>query len=139
MAHEQTLSRRERQIMDALFQTGQATAAEVRERIPDPPTYTAVRTLLRILEDKGLVAHRAQGKRYVYSPRGSTQAEGRSALRRVLRVFFGGSLEQAVAAHLSDPRIVPNKDELERMRALIDDLGEQQRPEPRNSRKGKKS
>src|SRR5947208_9632122 len=109
MTRELSVSRRERQIMDALFESGQATAAEIRERMPDPPTYTAVRTLLRILEDKGLVTHRAEGRRYVYAPCTSTEKEGRSALRRVLRVFFGDSLEQALAAHLSDPEIRPTK------------------------------
>jgi BlaI family transcriptional regulator, penicillinase repressor len=139
MSSQQNLSRRERQIMDAIFQTGEATAAEVRERMPDPPTYTAVRTLLRILEDKGLVVHRVDGKRYVYTPRGSSEVEGRSAFRRVLRVFFGGSLEQAVAAHLSDPRIRPDKDELQRMRALIEELDEPPASRSRKPGKGKKS
>ena len=137
MTLEMNVSRRERQIMDALFQSGQATAAEIRERMPDPPTYTAVRTLLRILEDKGLVTHRAEGRRYVYAPRTSTATEGRSALHRVLRVFFGGSLEQALAAHLSDPQIRPSKEELERLQALIAEIGDEPNSGSRRSRKGK--
>src|SRR3954447_15425913 len=87
MASERSLSRRERELMDALFQAGEATAADVRARMPAPPSYTAVRTMLRILEEKGLVEHRADGRRYVYRPRGSPRAAGRSALDRVLRVF----------------------------------------------------
>src|SRR5262245_19714244 len=96
MASESGFSRRERQIMDVLFQAGEATAAEVRQHLPNPPSDTAVRTILRILEDKGVVDHRADGRRYVYRPRRSSQAEGRSAFERVLRVFFGGSLQQAL-------------------------------------------
>jgi BlaI family penicillinase repressor len=122
MAREQTLSRRERQLMDALFQKGEATAAQVLEHMPDPPSYTAVRTMLRILEDKGLVEHRSEGKRYVYRAKLSPKLEGRSAFERVLRVFFGGSLEQALSAHLSDPRKRPDDAELQRMRSLIDEL-----------------
>lgn len=109
--------------MDALFQTGEATAAEVRARLADPPSDSAVRTLLRILEEKGLVEHRTDGRRYVYRPRRSPKVEGRSALRRVLRVFFGGSLEQALVAHFSDPEKRPDDDELRRLRALIESQG----------------
>jgi BlaI family transcriptional regulator, penicillinase repressor len=138
MGADQDLSRRERQLMDALFQTGEATAAEVLERMPDPPSYTAVRTMLRILEDKGLIEHRSDGRRYVYKPRLSSRVEGRSAFQRVLRVFFGGSLEQALAAHLSDPGTRLDTQELERMRALIEELGGHEDKAPK-SRKNKKS
>jgi BlaI family transcriptional regulator, penicillinase repressor len=139
MTPDLNLSRRERQIMDALFAKGQATAAEVREAMPDPPTYTAVRTLLRILEDKGFVRHRGEGRRYVYTPLASTQVEGRSAFRRVLSVFFGGSLEQAVAAHLSDPHIRPTADELQRMRDLIDELDRPATPAKEKGKRRKQS
>jgi predicted transcriptional regulator len=123
MGAEQSLSRRERQVMDALFQMGEAAAADVRRRMPSPPSYSAVRAMLRILEDKGLVEHRSDGRRYVYRPRTSPRLEGQSALRRVLRVFFGGSLEQALAAHFSDPRARPDDAELKRLRALLDAHG----------------
>jgi BlaI family transcriptional regulator, penicillinase repressor len=76
--------------------------------------------MLRILEDKGCARHREQGRRYIYSPCVSARVEGRSAFQRVLQVFFGGSLEQALAAHLSDPKHFPDADELERLRMLID-------------------
>jgi BlaI family transcriptional regulator, penicillinase repressor len=137
MRSEQNLSRRERRLMDALFQTGEATAAEVRARMPDPPSYTAVRTMLGILEDKGLIEHRSEGRRYVYKPRLSSRLEGRSAFQGVLRVFFGGSLEQALAAHLSDPGTRLDEKELARMRALINEL-EGQEGSTRKSRKATK-
>ena len=136
MASEQSLSRRERQVMDVLFQAGEATAAEVHRGLPDPPSYSAVRTMLRILEDKGCVEHRTEGRRYVYWPRRSTQLEGRSALARVLRVFFAGSLEQALVAHFSDPRTRLSDGELHRMRALIEEVCDQDRIRPRETRKG---
>jgi predicted transcriptional regulator len=114
------LSRRERQIMDVLFEQREAAAAEVHQRMADPPSYTSVRTMLRILEEKGWVTHRQDGKRYIYRPVRSPQRIGRGALQRVLKVFFGGSLEQALAAHLSDPQTRPTDEELERLRKLID-------------------
>jgi BlaI family transcriptional regulator, penicillinase repressor len=138
MASEQSLSRRERQLMDALFQMGEATAAQVLERMPDPPSYSAVRTMLSILEEKGLIDHRSEGRRYVYKPRLSSRLEGRSAFERVLRVFFGGSLEQALSAHLSDPRTRLDDAALQRMRALIDELSTKEEDSGRDTRKGKK-
>src|SRR5438034_5354797 len=94
------LSRRERQIMDALHARGRATAAEVLAALPEPPSYSAVRALLRILEDKGHVKHRREGPRYVYLPRTSRAAASRSALKRVVATFFQGSIAQAMAALL---------------------------------------
>lgn len=118
---EPALSRRERQIMDIVFQLGRASAAEIHERLPDPPTYTAVRTMLRLLEEKGLLRHWQEGRRYIYAPCRSPQTEGRSAMNRVLNVFFGGSLEDAVAAHLSDPGLQLDAEDFERLRAVIDE------------------
>ena len=114
-------SRRERQIMDVLFEAGEASAADVQERLPDAPGYTACRTLLRILEDKGLVQHREEGRRYIYSPTPSTRSEGQTALKRVVQVFFGGSLEEALTAHLSDPSAAIDDAELGRLRNVIDE------------------
>src|SRR5215470_4985098 len=99
---EETLSRRERQIMDIVYARGEATAADVLAGLPDPPTKTAVRTLLRILEEKGHLTHRQEGLTYVYRASRPRGRAGRTALRRVLRTFFDGSLEKAVAAHLGD-------------------------------------
>jgi len=96
----QNLSRRERQIMDIIYQRGRATAAEVHEGLPDAPSYSAVRALLRILEEKGVVAHEQDGPRYVYVPTVNRSAARQSALRNLLRTFFDGSPTQAVAALL---------------------------------------
>jgi predicted transcriptional regulator len=100
MAKEQQLSRRERQILDILHARGQATAAEVRRLLPEAPGYSAVRAMLRILEAKGHARHRQDGLRYVYLPTEPRARASRSALRRVLATFFGGSVEHAVAALL---------------------------------------
>src|SRR5439155_14497215 len=108
------LSRRERQIMDIVYRRGRATAAEALAELPDPPTKTAVRTLLRILEDKGHLKHRQEGLAYVYVPSRPRAQAGRSALRNVLRTFFDGSLEKAVAAHLGDAAADLSAAELER-------------------------
>jgi len=100
MSAEHHLSRRERQIMDALHRHGRGTAAEVQAALPEAPGYSAVRALLRILEDKGHVKHRREGARYVYLPRASRETARRSALKRVVSTFFQGSVTQAVAALL---------------------------------------
>ncbi|HEV7223560.1 MAG TPA: BlaI/MecI/CopY family transcriptional regulator [Pirellulales bacterium] len=94
------LSRRERQIMDVVYAQGEASAADVRAALPDPPSYSAVRALLAILVDKGRLKHRSQQGRYIYVPTRRRDQAGRSALRRVLDTFFEGSLEKAVAALL---------------------------------------
>src|SRR3954468_6418136 len=97
------LSKRERQIMESIYRRGEASAVEVLADLPDPPSRTAVRTLLRILETKGHLTPRAQGKEFFYKPIKSRERVAKPALRRVLETFFGGSIERAVAAHLSDP------------------------------------
>ena len=94
------LSRRERQIMDVLYELGRATAAEVRERLPDPPSYSAVRAMLRILEDKEHLRHEQDGPRYVFLPTVPREEARESALRRVVRTFFDGSAESAMSALL---------------------------------------
>jgi predicted transcriptional regulator len=93
-----TLSRRERQIMDVLHRVPRATAATVREELPSPPSYSAVRALLRILEEKGHIRHLVDGPRYVYEPVAPRAALRQSALRHLVRTFFDGSTEDAVAA-----------------------------------------
>jgi BlaI family penicillinase repressor len=116
---DQHVSRRERQIMDILYARGQASAAEVRQALPDPPSKTAVRTLLRILEEKGHLTHKQSGQTYDYRPSRPRSRAGRSALRRVLQTFFEGSLEKAVAAHLGDSATDLSSDELTRLAQLI--------------------
>ena len=118
---ETVLSKRERQIMDIVFRLGKASASAVHELMPEPPTYTAVRTMLRLLEDKRLVQHHQDGRKYIYSPCSSQKSAGRSALHRVLNVFFGGSLQDAIAAHLSDPNLQLEPSDLARLRTVIDD------------------
>src|SRR5689334_6592080 len=113
------LSRRERQIMDVVYARGEAAAADVVAALPDPPTKTAVRTLLRILEAKGHLRHRQDGLKYVYQPSRPRGPAGRSALRRVLDTFFDGSLAKAVAAHLGDSASDLSAEELARLADLI--------------------
>lgn len=105
--------------MDVIYARGAASAAEVALALPDPPSKTAVRTLLRILEDKGHLTHEQQGIKYVYRPSRPRGAAGRSALRRVLDTFFEGSMEHALAAHLTDSNSELSPDELKRLAALI--------------------
>ena len=115
----EALSRRERQIMEIIYRRGQASAADVVADLPDPPTKTAVRTLLRILEEKGHLKHRQEGLAYVYLPAHSRTQAAKSAFRRVLHTFFEGSLEKAVAAHLGDDAADLTADELARLADLI--------------------
>ncbi len=95
-----TLSRRERQAMDVIYAIKRATAAEVHERLPDPPSYSSVRSMLRLLEDKGLLRHEQDGPRYVYLPTVPREEARQSALQHLLTTFFDGSTEEAVATLL---------------------------------------
>lgn len=113
------LSRRERQIMEIVYAKGQATATDVLDNLADAPTRTAVRTFLRILEDKGHLKHVKRGREFVFHPTHRRDREGKSAFQRVLATFFDGSLEKAVAAHLSDPVAEVSPGELKRLTALI--------------------
>ena len=116
---EHPFSRRERQIMDALHARGQATAAEVLAALPDPPSYSAVRALLRILEEKGHLKHRRDGARYVYVPRVSRKTASRSAIRRVVSTFFQGSVTNAVAALLETAETKLSTAELDQLQEMI--------------------
>jgi predicted transcriptional regulator len=113
------LSRRERQIMDVIYALGGATAVEVLRSMPDPPGKTAVRTFLRILEQKGHLKHIERGREFVYQPVQPRLRAGRSAFQRVLQTFFDGSLEKAVAAHLADSSANLSTEELKRLSKLI--------------------
>jgi predicted transcriptional regulator len=112
------LSRRETQIMDVVFQLGEATAAEILERLPDPPSYSSVRALLTILEDKGHLTHRRDGTRYVYVPTLSNEKAQQSALNHLLKTFFSGSASQVVAALLSTNDLTP--EDLEELARLVE-------------------
>lgn len=113
------LSRRERQIMDIVFAKGEATAADVHAALPDAPSYSSVRTLLRILEDKGHLRHREDGPRYAYLPTESREKASRSALRRIVKTFFDGSLSGAVAALVDAEGGKISAEELKRLEAII--------------------
>jgi len=114
------LSRRERQILDVLYKAERATAADVQAAMPNAPSYSAVRTLLRILEDKGHVRHEQDGTRYVYMPTVERERAKRSAMRHMLNTFFEGSTTQAIAALLDeDPKRLSAED-LDRLTAMIE-------------------
>jgi BlaI family transcriptional regulator, penicillinase repressor len=114
------LSRRERQIMEILYQRGKASASEVREAMDDAPGYSAVRALLRVLEDKGHVKHQAEGLRYVYVPIVTREKAKRAAVKHVLDTFFSGSPEQIVAALLDVSAPALTSEELDRMAQMIE-------------------
>ncbi len=113
------LSRRERQIMDIIFTRGEATAAEVNAALPDQPSYSTVRTLLRILEEKGHLKHREDGLRFVYAPTRTRAAESKSALKRVVKTFFEGSFADAVAALVDSADGKLPAADLKRIEAII--------------------
>src|SRR6476619_3233638 len=113
------LSRRERQIMDILYQRGRATAAEIHEALPDAPTYSAVRAKLRVLEEKGHVRHEEESLRYIYVPTVARDTARRSALRHLVATFFEGSVEQAVAALLDVSAANLDERELDRIANLV--------------------
>jgi predicted transcriptional regulator len=114
------LSRRERQILDILYERGKLSAAEVRAAMPDAPGYSAVRALLRVLEEKGHVRHEAQGAKYVYLPTVAPNKAKRLAVRHVMDTFFAGSPEKIVAALLDVSAARLTDEELDRMAAMIE-------------------
>lgn len=115
-----SLSRRERQIMEILYQRGKASAAEVREAMPDAPGYSAVRAMLRILEEKGHVKHQAEGLKYVYVPSIARDKAKRTAVKHLMETFFNGSPEHVMAALLDVSSTKLSREELDRMARLID-------------------
>ena len=117
---EPALSRRERQIMDILYQRGKASASEVREAMEAAPGYSAVRAMLRVLEEKGHVKHQAEGLKYVYVPTVARDKAKRSAVKHVMETFFNGSAEQIVAALLDVASTRLTRGELDRMSEMIE-------------------
>lgn len=120
LAKQHTLSRRERQIMDVLYRLGRATAAEIHQNLPDPPGYSAVRAMLRVLEEKKHIRHEEKDLRYVFLPVVPRDKARRSAVRHMLDTFFEGSQEQAVAALLNLPGSRLSDGEFDRLAALIE-------------------
>lgn len=118
------LGRRERQIMDIVFRQGKATAQEVLDALPDPPSYSAVRGMLRLLEDKGYLTHKQDGPRYVYVPTMPAKEASRSALRHLLDTFFNNSREALVAALLDLPNEPLSRREYARLRKLVEEKSE---------------
>ena len=112
------LSRRERQIMDIVYQRGCASVVDVLEDLPDPPTYSTVRALLRILEEKGYLTHKKDGKRYIYRPTQPRHLAGRSALKQIFQTFFDKSIEKTVMTLISDADL--SDEELDRLSQCIE-------------------
>ena len=119
MDEQEKLSRRERQIMDIVYSRKEATANDVLADIPDPLSRVTVRTMLRILEEKGHLTHTTRGREFVYRPVRPRRRAGQSAMRRLLDTFFDGSLTEAVAAHMVDATAELDEEELKRLAALI--------------------
>jgi predicted transcriptional regulator len=126
MDEQSQLSRRERQIMSIVYTRGEASVTEVWQALADRPSRTAVRTLLRILEEKGHLRHAKRGREFIYTPVRPRGDVGQSALKGVLTTFFDGSLEKAVAAHLSEPGIEISDEELRRLDRLIREAREKE-------------
>ena len=112
------LSRRERQIMDIVYQHGRVSVADVLKDLPDPPSYSTVRALLRILEEKGYLTHEKKGRRYIYCPTQSRHLAGRSALKQIFQTFFDKSIEKTVMTLISDADL--SDEELDRLSQLIE-------------------
>jgi predicted transcriptional regulator len=121
------LSRRERQIMDVIYRRGRAAAGEVLDELPDPPSYSAVRAMLRVLEEKGHLRHEQDGPRYVYVPTVNRERASRSALRHLVQTFFDGSTEQVVAALLEGSDAKLSDEELDRLSRLIEQAKQEEK------------
>jgi predicted transcriptional regulator len=127
MPNSTELSRRERQIMDILYARTEATVNQVCEALPDPPTPMAVRRMMHILEEKGHLKRREEGREVVYAPRETRGKAGRNAFERVLETFFGGSLEEALAAHLLSRKSKVTSEERDRLVKLIEQARKENR------------
>lgn len=114
------LSRREREVMDLVFAQGEATLSQILEGMESPPTRPALRSILTILEGKGHLKHRQEGREFIYQPVHSREEVGQSTLSRVIGTFFGGSLTQALAAYLSHPQTQLSEAEITELRSFLD-------------------
>ncbi len=131
MSELSQLSRREREIMEIVYQNGTATLSTILERVQDPPTRPALRSILGILENKGQLKHSKSGREFVYQPTSARKKVGRSALKRVLDTFFSGSLGEAVATHMSSPDGDLSDEDLDELMKLV----EEKRNNPQNRKK----
>jgi len=120
MKNDKSLSRRERQIMDIAYEMKEVSALQVLERLPEPPSYSAVRALLRVLEQKGHLVHRQDGPRYVYTPRLPKDKARKNALSHLVRTFFDGSTESVVATLLDISEESLSEDDYRRLTELIE-------------------
>jgi len=118
---EQPLGHRERQIMDAVFRMDEASVGDVLKEIPDPPSYSAIRKMLNVLEQKGLLKHRREGTKYIYRPTKSRQSASRSAVQRLLSTFFSGSTAEAVNTILDVSSEKLTDDDFDHLRTIIED------------------
>jgi predicted transcriptional regulator len=119
MSKKSSLGRRERQIMDVIYRLEEASVADVLAQLPDPPSYSSVRTMIRLLESKGFLKHRRDGAKFIYRPTESRSSARRFAVRHLLATFFGGSATDAVAAILDDSVEQLTPDDLRRLRQVI--------------------
>ena len=119
MKGQKNLSRRERQIMDIIYELNRATVAQVLDRIPNPPSYSAIRALLRVLKEKGHLVHKQEGPRYIYSPTLSREKARKNALKHVMKTFFDNSTEDIVAALLDISEDNLSKQDYQRIQKLI--------------------
>jgi len=120
MKNDKSLSRRERQIMDIAYEMKEVSALQVLERLPEPPSYSAVRALLRVLEQKGHLVHRQDGPRYVYTPRLPKDKARKNALSHLVRTFFDGSTESVMATLLDISEENLSEDDFRRLTELIE-------------------
>ncbi len=118
---EQQLSRRERQIMEIVYQRGTASVADVIEAMDEPPSYSAVRTIMNLMVDKGFLKYKGEGRKYVYFPAVARDKASRSALKNVLETFFSGSVAQAVVSLINANKDKMSDEELDRLAKLIDE------------------
>lgn len=117
---DRDLGRRERQIMDIIYQLGEASVGDVLENMDSPPSYSSVRTMIRILENKGFLKHRSEANKYIYSPRQKRETASRSALRHLMQTFFSGSATDTIAAILGDNSENLSEQDLDRLEEIIE-------------------
>ena len=119
------LSRRERQIMDCVYAGGEATVLQIQDGLPDAPSGMAIRRMLSILEEKGQLKRRKEGREFVYMPTQPRKRAGSKALQHVLDTFFDGALDEALATYLSKPGATYSQEQIDHMLKLIGDAREQ--------------